>query len=291
MCHQTQSEKIRYAFSSAVVVLLAATLVSTAYAQEEASTAEGAAGQQAAGATDLAKKTQNPVSDLISVPFENNFQWGAGFEDEFSYLLVIKPVYPMKLSEEWNLVHRVLAPVSYFPEPAPGIDDAFGLGDITYQAFFSPESTEPFVWGVGPQFQFPTATDDILGTDKWSVGPAAVALQLNGPWVYGALLTYMYSFAGDDARDDVRLGALQYFINYNLPSGWYLTTSPTNTLNFEADDDKWTIPLGGGAGKVVKFGPLPVNLSLQAYYNVERPPGAPEGTVRFQFSFLLPRGR
>ncbi len=273
------------------MTVLVVGLAAPADAQDEPAAPEGAAQPQAPEESDLAKKAQNPVSDLISIPFENNFQWGAGYEDEFSYRLVVRPVYPMSLSQDWNLIHRALVPVTYSPEPAPGLDDAFGLGDIQYQAFLSPESTEPFIWGVGPQVQFPTATDQILGTEKWSLGPAAVALQIQGPWVYGALLTYLHSFAGDDLREDVRLLALQYFLNYNFPSGWFLTTSPTNSVNLEADDDKWTIPLGGGVGKVVRIGPLPVNLSLQAYYNVERPPGAPEGTVRFQFSFLLPRGR
>jgi hypothetical protein len=285
MSHQTQSNIIHSAAILVAAMLLMLTAVSPALAQEDPGQPE-----QDAPTGDLAKKTQNPVSDLISVPFENNFDWGAGYEDELAYRLIIKPVYPTSLSDDWNLIHRALVPVTYSPEPAPGLDDAFGLGDIQYQAFFSPNSTEPLIWGVGPMVQFPSATDDILGNEKWSVGPAVVGLQINGPWVYGALLTYLHSIAGDDLRDDVRVLALQYFLNYNFPGGWYLTTSPTNALNFEADEDKWTIPLGGGLGKIVKLGRLPLNLSLQAYYNVERPTGAAEGTIRFQFSFLFPRG-
>lgn len=283
-----------YRYASCIYAMLVAMALATpALAQQQSAQPrpqQAPAGEQA-GESELAKKTQNPVSDLISVPFQNNFNLGMGYEDKLGYLLNVQPVYPMSLTKNWNLIHRAIIPVQYLPEIAPGVGDEFGLGDIQYQAFFSPSSPRPFVWGVGPMLQFPTATQDILGTDKWSVGPAAVALQITGPWVYGALLTYLHSFAGDDQRQDVSVIALQYFVNYNFLHGWYLASSPINVLNFEADDDKWIVPLGGGFGKIVKIGPLPMSLSLQGFYNVAHPDAAPDATIRFQFSFLFPRSR
>ncbi len=271
----------------AAALVAAFVLATPAQAQQQRPAAAGEQG----GESELAKKTQNPVSDLISVPFQSNFNLGMGYEDKLGYLLNIQPVYPMSLTKKWNLIHRAIVPVQYLPEVAPGVGDVFGLGDIQYQAFVSPSSPKPFIWGVGPMFQFPSATKDLLGSGKWSAGPAAVALQVTGPWVYGALLTYLHSFAGDDQRQDVSVLALQYFVNYNFPHGWFLASSPINVLNFAADNDKWTVPLGGGFGKVVKFGRLPMSLSLQGFYNVAHPDAAPDATIRFQFSFLFPRKR
>ncbi len=108
----------------------------------------------------------------------------------------------------------------------------------------------------------PSATDDFLGTKKWGAGPSAVILDMNGPWVYGTLVNNVWSFAGDDSRGDVNMLTVQYFVNYNLPDGWYLVTSPIITSNWEADSgNKWTVPFGGGFGKITRIGRQPVNLS------------------------------
>ena len=240
--------------------------------------------------TELAKKTQNPVSDLISVPFQSNFNFGVGPDDDLQYVLNIQPVVPFTLTEEWNLITRTIIPLIDQPELAPGFGDEFGLGDIQMSLFFSPAKPGAFIWGLGPVFQFPTATDESLGTEKWAAGPTAVALTIQGPWVVGVLVNNIWSFAGDDDRDDVNQMLLQYFINYNLPGGWYLTSSPIITANWEANsDNRWTVPIGGGIGKIHRIGKLPVNLQLAAFYNVETPDGGPEWQLRFQFAFLFPR--
>ena len=240
--------------------------------------------------TELAKKTQNPVSDLISVPFQSNFNFGVGPGDNLQYVLNIQPVVPFTLTEEWNLITRTIIPLIDQPELAPGFGDEFGLGDVQTSLFFSPAKPGAFIWGLGPVFQFPTATDESLGTEKWAAGPTAVALTIQGPWVVGVLVNNIWSFAGDHDRDDVNQMLLQYFINYNLPGGWYLTSSPIITANWEADsDNRWTVPIGGGFGKIHRIGKLPVNVSLAAFYNVETPDGGPEWSLRFQIAFLFPR--
>ena len=240
--------------------------------------------------TELAKKTQNPVSDLISVPLQSNFNFGVGPDDDLQYVLNIQPVVPFTLTEEWNLITRTIIPLIDQPELAPGFGDEFGLGDIQMSLFFSPAKPGAFIWGLGPVFQFPTATDQSLGSEKWAAGPTAVALTIQGPWVIGALENNIWSFAGDDGRADVNQMLLQYFINYNLPGGWYLTSSPIVTANWEGNsDNRWTVPIGGGIGKIHRIGKLPVNLQLAAFYNVETPDGGPEWQLRFQFAFLFPR--
>ena len=143
---------------------------------------------------------------------------------------------------------------------------------------------------MGPPFAFPTASDDILGAAKWSAGPAAVVLSMNGPWVYGAVVSNIWSFAGDDDREDVNLMTVQPFINHNFRGGWYLKYAPTMTCNWKADSgNRWTVPIGAGMGKILKLGKQPVNISVAAYYNVEHPDDGAEWQLQFQFQFLFPK--
>jgi hypothetical protein len=238
----------------------------------------------------LAKAAQNPVAKLISVPFQNNFNFGVGPNNAMQYVLNVQPVIPISLSEDWNLITRTIMPIINQPSPAPGVPSAFGLGDINPTFFLSPAKSGKLIWGVGPTFTFPTATDSILGAGKWSAGPAAVALTMHGHWVIGALANQQWSFAGwgDHA---VSAMLIQPFINYNLPHGWYLTTAPIITADWEADsENRWTAPIGGGVGKIQRFGKLPLNIQLSAYYNLETPKemGA-DWQLRFQVQFLFPK--
>ena len=154
--------------------------------------AEGATGGGGGGGDEesqeaLAKAAQNPVAKLISVPFQNNFNFGVGPNNTMQYILNFQPVIPISLSEDWNLITRTIMPIINQPSPAPGVRSAFGLGDINPTFFLSPAKSEKFIWGVGPTFTFPTATDPMLGSGKYSAGPAVVALTMQGHWVVGAL--------------------------------------------------------------------------------------------------------
>jgi len=238
---------------------------------------------------DLAKESQNPIGNIISLPFENNFDFGVGPEDAFVYSLSLKPVYPMTFGKV-NLINRFILPVIYQEERFEGEGSEFGLGDLTYQAFFSPAKPGKIIWGIGPAFIFPTNTDDRLGVDKWSAGPTAVALAKPGHWLFGALTQNVWSYAGDSDESDVNFFSLQYFINYNFKSGWYLSSTPTITADWEADsDDRWTVPFGGGVGRLMKFGKQPVDLKLQGFYNVEKPKNANDWSLQFQVKLLFPK--
>jgi hypothetical protein len=237
----------------------------------------------------LAKQSQNPIANLISVPFQNNINFGIGPHDRTQNLLLIQPVIPISLSQNWNLISRTIAPVLYQPDVESNSGGEFGLGDINESLFFSPKNPGRIIWGVGPIVQFPTATDDVLGTGKWEAGPTAVALTMPGHWVIGGLINNLWSFAGDNDRKKVSLLTFQYFINYNFSHGWYLTSSPINTANWKADNNnRWTIPLGGGGGKIFHVGKQAFNFQTQAFYNAERPAGAADWTLRIQLVFLFP---
>lgn len=240
---------------------------------------------------EMAKAAQNPVADLISLPFQNNTNFGFGPDDDIQNVLNIQPVIPFHLSENWNLITRTIVPLINQPEVVQGTGDEFGLGDINFTAFFSPKNpTKGIIWGAGPIFAFPTATDEKLGSEKWSLGPSAVALTIQGPWLFGALINNVWSFAGDDDRDDVNAMFVQPFVNYNLPNGWYLVSSPIITANWEAaSGNTWSVPLGGGVGKIFRIGNQPVNAQIQAFYNVEKPELVGDWTLRFQLQLLFPK--
>ena len=239
---------------------------------------------------ELAKASQNPVGNIISVPFEYNYDFDVGPEDGDVQLLNLKPVYPVTLGE-YNLINRLTVPLSHQEERFPGEGSESGLGNITYQGFVSPAQPDEIIWGVGPAITVPSKTDDRFGAKKWSGGPAVVVLAKPGNWLVGTLLQHSWSFAGDSDDNNVNLTSFQYFINYNFPSGWYLTSTPTNTANWaERSSDRYKVPVGGGAGKLVRFGKQPVDFKLQGFYNVEKPDGSADWTVQLQVKFLFPKG-
>ena len=212
-------------------------------------------------------------------------------------MLNIQPVIPVNIGE-WNLINRTIAPLIFLPDLTNGLENLpagfgrgseFGLGDINHTVYVSPAAPARIIWGLGPSLTVPTATDEKLGSEKWSAGPAAVALTMKGPWVFGGLARQLWSFAGDDDRGDVNQFLFQPFANYNLDDGWYLVSAPVITANWDVDsDNRWVVPIGAGVGKLFTIGKQPVNSSLQAYYNVESPTFGPDWSIRFQAQFLFP---
>jgi hypothetical protein len=239
---------------------------------------------------DLAKQAQNPIANLISLPLQNNTNFGIGPDDETQNVLNIQPVWPLTLNDNWNLITRTIVPVISQPGALTGGEGRVnGLGDTSFSAFFSPKDSARLTWGVGPILLFPTATDETLGSDKWGAGLSVVGLMMPGQWVFGSLFSNVWSFAGSGDQD-VNLFTWQYFINYNLPKGWYLSSAPVITANWEAESgNQWTVPFGGGFGKVFHIGKQPVNGSTQAYYNVEKPEFGADWQLRVQLQFLFPK--
>jgi hypothetical protein len=190
------------------------------------------------------------------------------------------------------VINRLILPVKYQGEVVSGIGDQWGLGDLSYTAFFSPAAAGKVTWGIGPSFLFPTATDDRLGSGKWSAGLGAVILTTTNKWVIGALAQNVWSFAGDDQRSDVNFLLAQYFLNYNIENGLYLTSAPIITANWEAESgNQWTVPLGGGVGKLFRMGQMPVDAQVQAFYMIEKPDGGADWSLRLQFKMLFPKSR
>jgi opacity protein-like surface antigen len=241
-----------------------------------------------AGDEDLAKKSQNPIADLVSVPFQSNTNFHTGPFDRTQEVLNIQPVVPLHINAEWNLISRTIVPLISQPSPLFN-SNTNGIGDITEELFFSPVHSGPLIWGAGPVFTIPSATDPILGQGKALLGPTVVLLTTPGHWVIGVLANNQWSVGGNPLLPRVNEFLVQPFINYNMEHGWYLTSAPEVTANWlAAPGQQWTVPLGGGIGRIFKLGDQPVSASIAGYYNVERPTGASTWQLRAFLSLLFP---
>jgi hypothetical protein len=280
------TERSKQGRTLSIGMLAGALTWGAAFAQEEKSDGDGG---------DLRSAVQNPISSLISLPFK--FTYDSGADNGDAAILNINPVVPVTVGD-WNLVNRALIPIADVdgaiqgpgnPSPKSG-NGASGLGDINYSIYFSPVEYGKVIWGVGPSLNLPTATNDQLGSGKWSGGITGVALTQPKWGSMGILGRQLWSFAGDSDRRNVNQMLIEPFVNYNLENGWFLLTDLVMTANWKANSgDRWTVPLGGGFGRVFKVGNQAINSRLEGYYNVVQPDGAPDWTIQFTWQFLFPR--
>lgn len=238
----------------------------------------------------LIQDSQNPVGDLITMRVENYSFFNTGPNNSYSNLFNFVPVYPADLGDNWNWVHRAILPVGYVSDLGQSKGSEFGLGDVLYQGYLTPEKHGNIIWGIGPSALLPTGADAFT-TDRWSLGMTAVVLAMPGDFVFGALANQVWS-VDNSSNPDVSQFSLQYFVNYNLPNGWFLTSSPIIQANWEANsDNRWTVPVGGGIGKVFTIGKQALNARLQTYYNLEGPEGASDWSVHLQFTLLFKKNK
>ena len=239
----------------------------------------------------LAAKLQNPIGDLISVPFQSNTNLNVGPNKGTQEILNIQPVIPIHLNEDWNLITRTILPLVWNPSLQPGQSVPFGLGPTTFSAFFSPKKpVNGWIWGAGPVVQLPTITSETLGSNVWGAGPAFVVVRMDNPWVYGVLVNNVFSFGGTAGPVGTRysLMTINPFVNYNFPGGWFVGTVPIMTANWMAGGEKWTLPVGLQAGRLIKIADkLPVNMLVGAYYNALRPQFGATWQLRAQVAFIF----
>lgn len=241
---------------------------------------------------ELAKLAQNPVGNLISVPFQNNTNFDVGPDRGVQDILNIQPVIPFGITEDWNVITRTILPVVFNPSLGPRVGAVNGLGDLQFTSFLSPAQPGHWIWGLGPIIQIPTHTSPNLGNNNLGLGPSGVLLHLakGDPWVYGALMNNVWSVGTNPTSPAYNNGLLQPFINYNFEGGLYLVSAPIITVDWLAPaKQQLTLPLGGGVGKIFHLGKLPVNAQLSAYYNVVRPDFGPDWQLRAQVQFMFPK--
>lgn len=240
---------------------------------------------------DLAKQLSNPIASLISVPFQLNHDSGYGPNDGDKTVLNIQPVIPISLNDEWNVISRTIIPLVWQKDIAGESGSQSGLGDTLASFFFSPKEPGPggLIWGVGPVFLLPTATDELLGGEKWGLGPTAVVLKQSGPWTYGALANHVWSVAGDDDREDVSSTFLQPFVSYTTPNAWTFALNTESTYDWKGE--QWSVPINMMVSKVTKLGTQPVSFQIGARYWADAPEGgADDWGVRTAVTLLYPKG-
>ncbi|MEQ3697149.1 MAG: transporter [Pseudomonadales bacterium] len=240
---------------------------------------------------ELAKKLSNPIASLISVPLQLNYDTNMGRGDDGSRLLLnVQPVIPIEINDDWNLISRTILPVISQDDIFAGAGSQFGLGDVVQSAFFSPSqpTDSGWIWGAGPVLLLPTATDDLLGADKWGAGPTAVVLKQEGPWTYGALANHIWSVAGNDNRQDIDATFLQPFVSYTTPEAVTFALNTESTYDWEAE--QWSVPINFTATKVTKIGNQLVSIGGGVRYWAESTDNGPEGFgVRILFTLLYPK--
>jgi len=277
MNHRKQAAVITVAVVVAVFVGL------PALAQEPSG--EGAGSQ-----AELAQDLTNPVADLLTIPIQMNYDQNIGpADDGWKLQTNIQPVVPFDLSSDWNLITRTIMPVIWQDEVVPGAGSQFGLGDITVSLFASPKKpTNGVIWGVGPILYLRTATDQLLGAQKWGAGPSAIALTMRGRWTLGALANHVWSFAGNDDRDDLNNTFVQPFLAYTTPTAWTVSFQSESTYNWKTR--KWSVPVNVAVAKLVMMGKLPVSLQAGVGRWLESPETAADGwRFRLQANFVLPK--
>ncbi|MBB5352271.1 hypothetical protein HNR46_002514 [Haloferula luteola] len=236
---------------------------------------------------DLAKQLANPVSSLISLPFQGNLDFGIGPGAGQKFTTNIQPVIPFALNDDWNLISRTILPVvDVEGTQLGGLGDEFGLGDVVQSFFVSPQSSDP-IWGLGPVLLLPTATDSVLGGEKWGAGPTGVMLKQQGSWTYGTLVNHLWDFAGDDSRSSVNATFIQPFVSYITDS------KTTYTINVESTYDwtshQWSVPVNFVVNQLFTAGGQPFQLFGGVRYYVEKPTQGPDWGLRFGVTFLFPK--
>ena len=258
---------------------------------------------------DLAKKLANPVADLISMPFQNNLDYGGGPQRAGSqYILNVQPVIPFKLNDDWNLITRTIVPVTDVVHIIPG--NPVGIGDTVQSFFLSPaKPVNGIILGAGPVFLYPTATRDEISANQWGAGPTFVALTQFSGYTFGILANHLWGIGppgtnglggGSILADDgstipvppgrspvINATYLQPFAAYTFPTQTTLNLSSESTYNWTAG--KWTVPIIGGVSQILKVGGQPISVAVFGKGYVVRPDGAPAWGVRFVLTLLFPK--
>ena len=259
-------------------------------------------------ADQLAKKLNNPISSLISVPFQANEDWGYGPSGNgYKFTLNIQPVIPISISKDWNVIVRTILPIvsqhDLFFVPNLPKDSPFqpqnrsqdGLSDTLQSFFFSPKNPGPFglIWGLGPALLYPTGTHPFLGTGTFSLGPTFVVLKQDGPWTVGALMNQIWSVAIEEHRKTVSQMFVQPFVSYTnkMHTTFFVNTETTADWNASSENGKWTVPINFGLSQILKIGKQPISLQIGGRYYADTPRYGPTWGARFTFTLLFPEGK
>ncbi|HEX7978411.1 MAG TPA: hypothetical protein VF461_07405 [Gemmatimonadaceae bacterium] len=292
-----RSDQRRLLVVAAIGWMLTAMAPSVSYAQKVETDSARADRHEKEGAS-LAKASQNPVANMVSLPLQYNYYANGGLGTASEMVLNVQPVLPLPIGKNWLIVARTIVPFVSIPLPDAGIGGGVnqlarpqfgGIADIQEQAYFTSAKPGKWTWALGPVLSFPTATNRLARTGQWGLGPTAVALTMPGPWVIGTLVNNIWRIGGTSNGRDLNTFTVQPFINYNLAHAWAISTAPLITSNWNAPEgNRWTVPIGAGVSKIAHVGDQPLNFILQYYHNVEHPRLAGSNQLRMEVAALWP---
>ncbi len=235
---------------------------------------------------DIAKLRANPLRGLKNVSLTEQVNFGTPSHNDEQNVVTLQPLWPVELNDKWDLILYPFLPL-VSQEDGDGHGTITGLGNAVVTMGFTPQFTDAFIWALGPVVQLPTATNHQLGPDMWAAGPAAALFVEPDPWVVGLLLENIWSFAGS-SDSKINFFSAEYFLTRNLPQGWFLQSNGTITSDWHAArGDQWTVPVGGGFGKVFTIGERSLSLSTQALYNAVAPANGPDWSVSLGIQFIF----
>jgi len=229
---------------------------------------------------EINRQLENPLTSLWSLTFENSYTRKSGDligGTTPGNVFFFQPGLPIPFGDDMTFINRPAIPIVTGPVLDARAPDGIsktstGLGDIQMLSLVGPDKSQGFVWGLGGTFKFPTATSDSLGSGKWQAGPAAMAFYFAKPWTVGLLAEHWWSYAGDGHRAHTNQTDIKYIVRYGLGNATSIGFGPTISIDWTADtDNRYTVPIGLGISKTLRWGETPVKIRLEAHYNVIKP--------------------
>jgi len=248
------------------------------------------------------KVAQNPLSPNFRLPFKYNFHGNAPAGDV--HIGSFAPIMPIKF-DGWNIINQLtlnlmgtpgdITGVKGLPQPYTGDGHggsagyAAGLADTDFTSYFSSSAGSNFTYGFGPTITFPTDEPSReLGSGKFSIGPAMMLVYQPKNWTVSLEVQHIWSVIGSKSRDDVSQMTIEPRIYYNLPQGWYLLSEMQMVANWRSNSEqRWTVPIGAGVGKLFAVGDNAINSRLGAYYNPVTPDAGPTWSLNFSIEFIF----
>jgi hypothetical protein len=236
----------------------------------------------------IALELTNPVANLISVPIQNNFDFGGGFEGKgLTYSLVAQPVLPIRLNSQWNLIARTIIPFADLNNVLPTRQT--GLGDIVQQFFLSPSqpTSSGIVWGAGPVFSYPTATNHFTGSGQWGAGPSGVVVRLAGDWTNFLLVSHLWGIAPPSDRRPLNITLIQPAVAYTFPT--HTTVFVSSESSYDWTRRQWVVPLQLGGNQLLLWNGQLFQLGGLVRYYAEKPQGGADWGFQLRLTLVFPK--